>query len=106
MPMANRQQTYDAIRKLVASLDDPFTRFLEPERLTALRRGTAGAFVLAQCDCVQLHAVCAVCAKCTCLPCSSSTITHLKQTHTQARSPVWAWRSLSPTPRAAASWRL
>jgi hypothetical protein len=40
--MANRQQTYDAIRRLVASLDDPFTRFLEPERLTALRRGTKG----------------------------------------------------------------
>jgi carboxyl-terminal processing protease len=42
VPMANRQQTYDAIRQLVASLDDPFTRFLEPERLAALRRGTKG----------------------------------------------------------------
>ncbi|EFJ50637.1 hypothetical protein VOLCADRAFT_58180, partial [Volvox carteri f. nagariensis] len=36
----SRSQTYDAIRKLVASLDDPFTRFLEPSRLSELRRGT------------------------------------------------------------------
>lgn len=43
-PMNNRSQTYDAIRKLLASLDDPFTRFLEPSRLAALRRGTAGAY--------------------------------------------------------------
>ncbi|GIL56948.1 hypothetical protein Vafri_12225 [Volvox africanus] len=36
----SRAETYDAIRKLLASLDDPFTRFLEPARLTELRRGT------------------------------------------------------------------
>ncbi|KAF8071053.1 ctpA [Scenedesmus sp. PABB004] len=42
-PMASRAQTYDAIRKLLSSLDDPFTRFLEPSRLAALRRGTAGS---------------------------------------------------------------
>lgn len=41
-PMANRPQTYNAIRKLLSGLDDPFTRFLEPSRLAALRRGTAG----------------------------------------------------------------
>ena len=41
-PMSNRPQTYNAIRKLMSSLDDPFTRFLEPSRLAALRRGTAG----------------------------------------------------------------
>lgn len=41
-PMANRSQTYAAIRKLMSGLDDPFTRFLEPSRLAALRRGTAG----------------------------------------------------------------
>jgi C-terminal processing protease CtpA/Prc len=40
--MPNRPATYDAIRKLLATLDDPFTRFLEPSRLAALRRGTAG----------------------------------------------------------------
>jgi hypothetical protein len=41
-PMVDRQQTYAAISKLLATLDDPFTRFLPPERLTALRRGTQG----------------------------------------------------------------
>ncbi|XP_074269087.1 carboxyl-terminal-processing peptidase 2, chloroplastic-like [Silene latifolia] len=39
-PMNTRQQTYMAIRKMVASLDDPFTRFLEPEKLKSLRSGT------------------------------------------------------------------
>ncbi|GIL83722.1 hypothetical protein Vretimale_10517 [Volvox reticuliferus] len=39
-PFESRAETYDAIRKLLASLDDPFTRFLEPARLTELRRGT------------------------------------------------------------------
>ncbi len=42
-PMDNRQQTYAAVTKLLASLDDPFTRFLKPDRLSALRRGTAGS---------------------------------------------------------------
>ena len=40
--MTTRDETYTAIKKLLASLDDRFTRFLEPERLTALRRGTSG----------------------------------------------------------------
>jgi hypothetical protein len=38
----NRHETYAAIKKLLATLDDPFTRFLEPEKLSALRRGTQG----------------------------------------------------------------
>ncbi|KAG1678173.1 hypothetical protein FOA52_016110 [Chlamydomonas sp. UWO 241] len=42
-PMDNRDQTYAAIMKLLASLDDPFTRFLPPDRLQALRRGTSGS---------------------------------------------------------------
>eukprot|EP00775_Hariotina_reticulata_P007473 gene7473-7682_t len=42
-PMANRSQTYDAIRKLLITLQDPFTRFLEPAKFAALRRGTAGS---------------------------------------------------------------
>lgn len=46
--MINRGQTYSAIRKLLSSLDDPFTRFLEPSRLSALRRGTAGVVVCVQ----------------------------------------------------------
>ena len=40
--MDTREQTYSAIIKLLSSLDDPFTRFLPPDRLAALRRGTAG----------------------------------------------------------------
>ena len=45
-PMDTREQTYAAIRKALATLDDPFTRFLEPARYAALRRGTAGAAVV------------------------------------------------------------
>lgn len=40
---SNRQKTYDVIRKLLATLDDPFTRFLDPDRLNALKSGTKGA---------------------------------------------------------------
>ena len=40
--MTDREETYAAIRKLLASLDDPFTRFLEPEKYAALRRGASG----------------------------------------------------------------
>ncbi|KAJ8441671.1 hypothetical protein Cgig2_019058 [Carnegiea gigantea] len=39
-PMNTREETYMAIRKMVASLNDPFTRFLEPEKLKSLRSGT------------------------------------------------------------------
>ncbi|KAI4342618.1 hypothetical protein MLD38_027224 [Melastoma candidum] len=42
-PMNTRDETYAAIRKMVATLDDPFTRFLEPERFRSLRSGTQGA---------------------------------------------------------------
>lgn len=42
-PMRDRAETYAAIRKLMASLDDPFTRFLEPERYAQLRRGAQGS---------------------------------------------------------------
>lgn len=41
--MGNRSQTYDTIRKLLATLEDPFTRFLDPQRFAALRKGTQGA---------------------------------------------------------------
>ena len=41
--MLERDDTYAAIRKLLALLDDPFTRFLEPDRMTAMQRATAGA---------------------------------------------------------------
>ncbi|KAL4425371.1 hypothetical protein ABPG75_009387 [Micractinium tetrahymenae] len=42
-PLGNRQETHDAIRALLASLGDPFTRFLAPDQYNALRRSTQGA---------------------------------------------------------------
>ncbi|KAJ9558708.1 hypothetical protein OSB04_013322 [Centaurea solstitialis] len=42
-PMNNREQTYAAIKKMLATLDDPFTRFLEPDKFKSLRSGTQGA---------------------------------------------------------------
>ncbi|KAL6911239.1 hypothetical protein ACP4OV_000044 [Aristida adscensionis] len=42
-PMNTRQETYAAIKKMLSTLDDPFTRFLEPEKLKSLRSGTQGA---------------------------------------------------------------
>ena len=44
-PMSSREETYTAIRKALAKLDDPFTRFLEPSRYQALKRGNAGGGV-------------------------------------------------------------
>lgn len=41
--MSDTKATYTAIRKALATLNDPFTRFLEPAQFAALRRGTAGA---------------------------------------------------------------
>jgi C-terminal processing protease CtpA/Prc len=41
--MSDTKATYRTIRKALATLDDPFTRFLEPPQFTALRRGTAGS---------------------------------------------------------------
>ncbi|KAG5566255.1 hypothetical protein RHGRI_002007 [Rhododendron griersonianum] len=35
--------TDNAIRKMLATLDDPFTRFLEPEKFKSLRSGTQGS---------------------------------------------------------------
>ena len=42
-PMADRAATYEAIRASLKLLDDPFTRFLPPDRYAALKRGNAGA---------------------------------------------------------------
>ncbi|KAK9082896.1 hypothetical protein Scep_029367 [Stephania cephalantha] len=42
-PMNTREETYNAIRKMLATLNDPFTRFLEPEKFKSLRSGTQGA---------------------------------------------------------------
>jgi carboxyl-terminal processing protease len=40
---ASRADTHAAIRALLKSLDDPYTRFLAPEQLSALRGATRGA---------------------------------------------------------------
>ncbi|XP_020112924.1 carboxyl-terminal-processing peptidase 2, chloroplastic isoform X2 [Ananas comosus] len=42
-PMNTREETYAAIKKMLSTLDDPFTRFLEPEKFKNLRSGTQGA---------------------------------------------------------------
>ncbi|KAF3457523.1 hypothetical protein FNV43_RR02181 [Rhamnella rubrinervis] len=42
-PMNTREETYAAIKKMLATLDDPFTRFLEPEKFKSLQSGTQGA---------------------------------------------------------------
>ena len=41
--MTTREETYVAIRKLLATLNDPFTRFLEPEQYAILRGSTSGS---------------------------------------------------------------
>jgi carboxyl-terminal processing protease len=41
-PLANREQTYAAIQKMLTLLDDPFTRFLKPEQYRSLQTNTSG----------------------------------------------------------------
>jgi carboxyl-terminal processing protease len=41
-PLANREQTYEAIQKMLASLDDPFTRLLKPDQYRSLQTNTSG----------------------------------------------------------------
>ena len=45
-PMDSREETYAAIRKAIAILNDPFTRFLEPARYQALRKVNSGQGVI------------------------------------------------------------
>ena len=42
-PMDSTDETYDAIRAMLAKLDDPFTRFLEPEKYALLTESTMSA---------------------------------------------------------------
>ena len=42
-PMHDRKETYAAITKSIKSLNDPFTRLLEPTRYSALKRGNQGS---------------------------------------------------------------
>ncbi|MEC4805367.1 MAG: S41 family peptidase [Jaaginema sp. PMC 1079.18] len=41
-PLESRDQAYDAIREMLATLDDPFTRLLEPEQYRSLQVNTSG----------------------------------------------------------------
>lgn len=41
-PLRDREESYAAIQEMLASLDDPFTRFLPPEQYRSLRVNTSG----------------------------------------------------------------
>lgn len=41
-PLRDREESYEAIQEMLASLDDPFTRFLPPEQYRSLRVNTSG----------------------------------------------------------------
>lgn len=41
-PLENREQAYTAIQKMLASLNDPFTRLLKPEQYRSLQTNTSG----------------------------------------------------------------
>ncbi|NJN85685.1 MAG: PDZ domain-containing protein [Leptolyngbyaceae cyanobacterium SL_7_1] len=41
-PLATSDETYAAIQKMLASLDDPFTRLLKPDQYRSLQTNTAG----------------------------------------------------------------
>ena len=44
-PMHTRSETYAAINKSIKTLNDPFTRLLEPSRYQALKRGNQGSVI-------------------------------------------------------------
>jgi len=41
-PLSTREATYDAIQKMLASLDDPYTRLLRPDQYRSLQTNTSG----------------------------------------------------------------
>lgn len=41
-PLATREQTYEAIQKMLAGLNDPFTRLLKPDQYRSLQTTTSG----------------------------------------------------------------
>lgn len=42
-PLMDREQTYKAIQEMLATLDDPFTRFMRPDQYRSLQTNTSGA---------------------------------------------------------------
>ncbi len=41
-PLTDREQTYSAIQTMLATLDDPFTRFMRPDQYRSLQTNTSG----------------------------------------------------------------
>jgi carboxyl-terminal processing protease len=41
-PLTDREQTYTAIQKMLATLEDPFTRFMRPDQYRSLQTNTSG----------------------------------------------------------------
>ncbi|WP_009633511.1 carboxyl-terminal processing protease CtpA [Synechocystis sp. PCC 7509] len=41
-PLNDQQSAFDAVQKMIATLDDPFTRFLRPEQYRSLQVNTSG----------------------------------------------------------------
>jgi carboxyl-terminal processing protease len=41
-PLMDREQTYSAIQAMLATLDDPFTRFMRPDQYRSLQTNTSG----------------------------------------------------------------
>jgi carboxyl-terminal processing protease len=41
-PLPGREQTYEAIQKMLATLGDPFTRFMRPDQYRSLQTNTSG----------------------------------------------------------------
>lgn len=41
-PLATREDTYQALRDMLATLEDPFTRFLDPQHYRSLQTSTSG----------------------------------------------------------------
>jgi carboxyl-terminal processing protease len=41
-PLQNREQSYTAVQKMLASLNDPFTRLLKPDQYRSLQTNTSG----------------------------------------------------------------
>ena len=41
-PLTNREETYQAITEMLASLDDPYTRLLPPQQYRSLKLNTSG----------------------------------------------------------------
>ena len=53
-PLSNREETYETIEEMLATLDDPYTRFLRPQQYRTLQVNTSGELSGVG---LQIHAV-------------------------------------------------